>query len=269
MIDPSAASEQTKEKSERVPRGVAPLALKLSDAMAVAHRVNEAASGRANYDLFSQLIGNTKTSSSFQRKVAALRSYGIIEDQDNVVVLSELGNRLTSPRDERDDALAAKEAMLRIDLLARMFERHRGRLLPEDTFLNNILIQEFKVPREVSRTWVDHFKDALNSSKLSFVRSDGRTQVTDDPLPNHREALKAAGANTLSAADPKESAVSVPEGKEESPGQFLPIPLGRGRIARLSLPADWSAKRDLNRLLRMLELSLSEDEEQEESVDLK
>lgn len=41
---------------------------------------------------------------------------------------------------------------------------------------------------------------------------------------------------------------------------IMPIPLGPGRIVRLELPADWSAEKDLNRLLKMLKLSLSEED---------
>jgi hypothetical protein len=40
--------------------------------------------------------------------------------------------------------------------------------------------------------------------------------------------------------------------------RVMPIPLGPGRIARLEMPADWVAERDLARLLKMLKLSLSE-----------
>ena len=265
MSSPNAG-EGEKTKAERVPRGISPLALKLSDAIVLAQRVNNSAGGQASYDLFSQIVGNTKTSSSFQRKVAALRTYGIIEDRDNVVALSDLGNRITAPRNEQDDALAVKEAMLRIDLLARMFERHRGRLLPEDNFLNNILIQEFRVPREVSRVWVEHFKDALSSAKLSYMRPEGRTQVNDEPITSQREAQKSPPSD---ANPPTHTSAPLQSGsnfESEFSGQSLPVPLGRGRIARLVLPNDWSAKRDLPRLLKMLELSLSEEEGPEDAT---
>jgi hypothetical protein len=42
--------------------------------------------------------------------------------------------------------------------------------------------------------------------------------------------------------------------------RIMPIPLGPGRIVRLELPEDWSAEKDLNRLLKMLKLSLSEED---------
>lgn len=252
----NAQQHTPNEKIDRLPRGMAPPAVKLSDAVGLVHKVNDMAGGSANYDTFSQITGNTKTSSSFQRKVAALRSYGLIEDRDNAVVLSDLANRITTPRDERDDALACKEAMLRIDVLQRIYERHRGKLLPEETFLNNILIQELKVPREVSRSWVDYFRDAITCAKLAFTRNDGKIQVSDDPFVQSIGPQREEERPGITPPIP----VSAPAVQDF--GDAMPIPLGKGRIARLILPADWNAKKDLNRLLQMLKLSLTEEDDQ-------
>lgn len=42
--------------------------------------------------------------------------------------------------------------------------------------------------------------------------------------------------------------------------RIMPIPLGPGRLVRLELPEDWDATKDLSRLLKMLKLSLSEED---------
>lgn len=248
--------QDTAKKVERVRRENVPPALKVSEAIALIEKVNERAGGVANYDLFSQIAGNTKTSSSFQRKVSALRQYGVIEDRDNVVAISELGHRIVSPRNESDDSQAVKEAMLRIDLLNRIYERHRGRILPEDHFLNNVLLQEFKISRDFSSTWVEHFKDAATVAKLLFVRGDGKTQVLD------QAAL--AGVSAISNSDP----VSPPP-LAEKPAMpdfsgALPIVLGPGKLALIKLPETWNSVRDLKRLLKMLELSLGDESDVED-----
>ena len=257
----SAASEVPGPKPDRVPRGSTPPALKLSEAMVLSRKINDNAGGSASYDLFSQITGNTKTSSSFVRKVAALRQYGIIEDRDNAVALSELGNRMSTPRDEIDDATAAKESLLRIDLLHKVYDRHCGRLLPEDQFLANILIQEFKVPREFSRLWVDHFKDAISSARLLFVRPDGKAQLLEVP-----KGSSSNSAASLSVVDDVVTATQEPSkttNKVVDFGGSLPIPLGPGRLAFIKLPDDWNAPKDLRRLVKMLELSLGEESEED------
>lgn len=241
---------------ERLPRGFAPPAVRLSEAITLVHKVNDRAGGSANYDTFSQITGNTKTSSTFQRKVAALRSYGLIEDRDNAVVLSELGNRITTPRDDRDDADAAKEAMLRIDILKRTFERYRGKLIPEGNFLTNILIQEIKVPREVAQSWADCFRDAIECAKLVFARLDGKLQIAEDPI---------VSGNVSAAAEPATASLQIanfPTSVAPNSESAMPIPLGKGRIAHVILPDDWTAKKDLKRFLKMLQLSLGEEDDE-------
>jgi hypothetical protein len=240
------------EKQERTPRGMVPPALRLTEAVALAHKVNEMAAGSANYDTFSQIAGNTKTSSTFARKVAALRQYGIIEDRENIVCLAELGNRIVTPRDESDDLLAMKESMLRIEMLNKIYERHKGRILPEDQFLNNVLLQELKVPREYSKVWVEHFKDAIQAAKLVITRVDGKTQLVEQAV-----VAESSGEAAPPLVQPPPPAAVLPTPTDFSGA--LPIPLGKGRIALLRLPDEWDAKKDLSRLLKMIALSLSED----------
>ena len=244
-------------KNERVPRGVVPPALRLSEAIALAHKINENAGGSASYDLFSQMTGNTKTSSTFARKISALRLYGIVEDRDNVVCLSELGNRIVTPRDENDDLLGMKEALLRVDILGKIYDRHRGRILPEEQFLINVVQQELKVPREFSKTWVEYFKDAIQTAKLTIIRSDGKTQLVEQPIsPN-------PGVTNIAVTLPQVIPHTAPPATSVDFADSLPITLGKGRIALLKLPAEWNARKDLSRLLKMIELSLSEDEGEE------
>ena len=251
--------KQELQKPERMPRGTVPPALKLSEAISLAKKINDNAGGSANYDLFSQLTGNTKTSSSFARKVAALRQFGIIEDRDNFVTLSEIGNRISTPRDENDDALAAKEALIRIDLLNKIYERHRGRLLPEDQFLANILIQELKVPREMSRVWVEFFKDAATAAKLLFNRTDGKTQVLDEPngMNLSTSSIQASPVHTVVQEERLKT-------QNYDFADALPIPLGPGKLVLIKLPENWNAGKDLKRLVKMLELSLSEEVDEDQ-----
>jgi hypothetical protein len=216
-------------KAERMPRGTLPPALKLSEAITLARKVNDNAGGSATYDLFSQITGNTKTSSSFSRKVGALRQFGIIEDRDNVVTLSEIGNRIATPRSEVDDALAAKESLLRIDVLNKIYERHRGRLLPEDQFLGNILIQEMKIPRDVSVQWVEFFKDAAQSAKLLFARPDGKIQILDEP--NGGSSLSSFASPVLVSTSAGPDSDKPKNHDLDFSSGALPIPLGPEKIA--------------------------------------
>jgi hypothetical protein len=247
------AGTSERRRDERNARGSVPLAIKLQEAIRLVELVNERASGTATYDFFSQLVGNTRTSSSFQRKVSALRQFGLADDRENVVALSGLGNRIANPSSPEDRLLAIREAFLRIDVLSKMFERHKGKLLPEDVFLTNIVFQEMDLPKDLAAQWVDGFRDAVKAAGLLYERADGKTQLLEfaaaaDNGGRERAQDSARGENQANRAS------------EVSPlsDSTIPIPLGLGRTATVRLPHDWNAKRDLSRFIRMLELALGD-----------
>jgi hypothetical protein len=260
MADSVVTPQLEEQKADRIPRGSAPPALKLSEAMVLAKKIYEQAAGSASYDTFSQITGNSRTSSAFQRKLSALRQYGIIQDTDNIAALTDIGTRIVAPRDVGDDLAATKEAMLRVDYLSKIFERHKGRILPDDQFLKNILIQEIKVPREVADLWIIWFKEAAAAARLLHTRADGKVQVLEGPTASPRNTEDAANTKKEDqAAPPKPPMQSFGELTEHPDQQRLVlIQLGRGRLAKLLLPEDWDASKDLQKLLKMLDLSLGE-----------
>jgi hypothetical protein len=263
MADSIVTPQPEEQKAERIPRGSAPPALKLSEAMVLAKKIYEQAAGAASYDTFSQITGNSRTSSAFQRKLSALRQYGIIQDTDNIAALTDIGTRIVAPRDVGDDLTATKEAMLRIDYLNKIFERHKGRILPDDQFLKNILIQEIKVPREVAELWIVWFKEAAVAARLLHTRADGKIQVLEGPTASPKN-MEADAANTkkeeIQIVSPKPPIQPFGGDFTEHPDQqrLVLIQLGRGRLAKLLLPEDWDVSKDLQKLLKMLDLSLGE-----------
>lgn len=83
----------------------------------------------------------------------------------------------------------------------------------------------------------------------------------------------ATKAKTLSSTNdgmaPVKPASEVIAPKQE-PAQglngenIMPIPLGRGRLVKVELPSDWDSAKDLSRLLKILRLSLSDSDIEED-----
>jgi hypothetical protein len=259
----SAVTPEPNEKPERIPRGSAPPALKLSEAAELARKIYDNAGGLASSDMLSQLVGNTITSSAFVRKLSALRSYGIVEDVGGNTGLTEIGNRIAAPRDVEDDLAAMKESLQRIETLNKIFERFKGRILPEEQFLKNIFIQELKIPREIADHWISWFIDAGKVSHLLHIRPDGKTQVLEGAA-----RIQKNGDDTSSQISKKEEIAPAAAQAQtiaasirglDPDADLILIQLGRGRLAKLQLPEDWDNTKDLKRLLKMLSLSLSDE----------
>lgn len=168
--------------SERYKKGSLPPFLALSDAFSIVGQIYEQGGGRANYTLLSRIFDNSPSSSSFTKKLAWLKIYGLIVEQNKGELnLSDLGLTLAAPMSKEAELIAKKEAFLRVDVYYRIFERHKGKLLPADEFLKNIIEQDCGIPRELSDAWVSSFKDAIRTVGLLHDRGDQKTQIMESP----------------------------------------------------------------------------------------
>lgn len=246
-------------KPERMKRGSFPPYLGLSEGFELARLIYEQGGGQASYDAMSQLTGNSSSSSNFVKKIGALKLYGLISEQNSTVTLTEQGSAIAAPISEGSDRSAKKASFLNVPTFAKLFERHKGKLLPADEFLRNILEQNIGIPRELSADWAKAFKDAAKAAGLLFDRPDGKIQILETPsLESERQASRTDSQDGLSVVqgssmvvDVSSKGTSAPLGTQISPvaasGNNTRFELSDGRVAEFSIPFGISA-RDATRL---------------------
>lgn len=185
-----------------------------------------------------------------------LRSMGIVQESQNK--LTPLGTRLATGLSLNNEALV-------VDALKELIKAH-----PSLSVLLNMVKARGSMTLEALRgemivlaglnqnsrnlPFVKAIVEMMQDSKLIEVNDDdvifkgfyigdmnGRAQTAPPPLPSRSE--------TPQRSDTKMEV-----------GRTIPIPLGVGRLVRIELPEDWKGKSDLAKLLKMLELSLGEDE---------
>jgi hypothetical protein len=238
-------------EQKRLPKGTFPPLLTLGDAASLARRLYEHGGGEASFDLLSQMAGNSVSSSTFVKKLAALKSYGLAVEQNKTVTLTDLGLGIAAPTDAEGSASALKTALLRIEIFNRIYERHKGKLLPADEFLRNIIQGEFRVPREIADRWVRSFRESARSAGLLLERPDGKIQVRDIAATDggKTEASVESGANSLDAKmmqSPQGNAVDVTAPFSAS-GQSSRLEVSGGRYASFYVP-DKITRRDAEKL---------------------
>lgn len=250
-----ATTEQDKNK-KRYPKGSMPPALNLEEAIEIARRIHEMPDGIAPYSAAPDIAGNSAKSSVFGKKLMALRDFGLVvfDDKKEIVSLTEFGQNVVAPRDEDEHLKLLARSFLNIDLFAKIYEKIKGRPLPQDTYLTNT-INDY-VPKELAGTWLDRLKRSLKTAHLlDESRPDGKVYVLDKP-------------QLIQAAKPSEEVLTMKDEKQKQPEESnkqneptrTPIALGAGRLAYIELPHNWE-KRELKKLLRMLELALGDDDE--------
>src|SRR5689334_9113992 len=170
-------AHKEREKRARRPRGSFPPTLALSDAVNVVTRLYEDVGGDASYDTFAGIINNSPSSSTFTRKLGSLKNYGLVADERRHVRVSELGIAIVAPTSPHERTQALKQAFLNVEVFGALYDRYKGKLLPQDEFLTNVV--SGIVPKEFSHTWIDRFKQSAKSAGLIRDRGDGKLQVRE------------------------------------------------------------------------------------------
>jgi hypothetical protein len=227
-------------------RGSFPPYLGLAEGFNLARAIYEQGGGQASYDLMSRLTGNSSSSSTFVKKIGALKLYGLVSEQNSTVTLTDQGSAIAAPISEDSDRLAKKAAFLGVPTFAKLFERH-------------ILEQDLGIPLELSADWVIAFKDAAKAAALLFNRSDGKVQILEAPsLELDRQNIRAdiqevtpsqhaapILTDSLPQAIPK--SVGTPLQPVSASGNNTRFELSDGRVAEFSIPFGINA-RDAQRL---------------------
>jgi len=252
---PNETSAEREKRQKRLPKGTVPPALNLEEAIDIARRIHEMPSGEAPYDAAPDVFGNSATSSVFGKKMMALRDFGIAtsDDKKKMVSLTDLGRMIVAPKDEDDHLLSLGNAFLRISLFCRIYNRIKGRPLPQDQYLVNTISDV--VPRELATGWLENLKRSIKTAHLlDESRPDGKVYVLNRP-----QLVQAANPSE-EGAQMKDEKAGKPEDSSREPEPIrTPIPLGPGRLAHIELPYNWD-KKELKKLLKMLELALGDDE---------
>jgi hypothetical protein len=259
-------------KNERFKRGTYPPYVNLGEALSIVRSIYEQGGGQASYDVMSRITGNSSSSSSFLKKLAALKMYGLVTESNKIVFLTEQGTAIAAPTSEGTEAQARKAAFVNVDVFNKIYERHRGKLLPVDEFLKNIIEQDALIPRELSSSWAVSFKESARAAGLLFDRTDGKTQVLDSPLTPSvmQERPQESDQPIQSAPKTKSSEPTIQSGNGASPvpglivtsnalaasGNITRLKLDDGRVAEFNVPFGITVK-DAKRLksyLKGLEL---------------
>lgn len=258
---------------EKRPYGKAPLEFGLDLAIDAVNRIAQEGKSLPQSTL-AVILGNTVTSSAFTRKVRALTLYGLLAElPGGQYALTELALAITLPRSGQTQAEAKKQAFLKIEQFNLLFNQHKGKLLPAEEFLRNILEQENSIPRESSQVWVKHFKDGARAAGLLYNRGDGKIQITESPIlddsaptPSDDEPGEKADARAPTASDDITQAAMAVETPREAASTPVPlqsqriitsghctrIDLSDGRRAEIIVPDNLTSK-DAKKLKRALE----------------
>jgi hypothetical protein len=234
--------------ADRKPRIAQPPYLQLRDAIRIAEQIYEQGAGVGDSNLLTKILNNSISSSSFTRKLQAMRLYKLTSSAAVPVELTETGITIVAPKDETSRGLALKTAAIGPEVFRRNYERFKGKLLPQDDFLRNTFIHDLQLPpnKVVADAWIDCFRSALDTAGLLMTRPDGKVQVLEGP----QSPSEAESKDQEEKIEPKTPTSAQPKAEkpaEQGDGHTTRITLADGRLATVFIP-DRLTQRDATRL---------------------
>jgi len=99
----------------------------LDVAVEIAKAVQATGSSRAGTDVIAAHLNEAAGGGSFRNKIGAARLFGLAIYANETVTLTQLGNRITDPEQEK---AAKAEAFLNVPLYKKLYENFKGLMLP-------------------------------------------------------------------------------------------------------------------------------------------
>ena len=109
----------------------------LEEAVTIASIVHESYGGKCNLDQLSASLNQKTASGGFRLKVSAARIFGVVATSPDGVSVTDLGSRAIEGKDGKQ---AKVTAFLHVPLYAALFERFKGRSLPNDKGLEATIL---------------------------------------------------------------------------------------------------------------------------------
>lgn len=153
----------------------------LEDAYKVAIQINRLGGGKIDINVLAQ--GMSYTTSTTMHHVNSAKHYGLVMQEKDMVINSELAKHLCMPLSEDEKAQNLRKAFFSLSIYTTLYERFKGGIVPEESTLSNLLHREFGVSVTGKDVLAKNFISSLKFSHLGEVTSDSRLIIpTDDPV---------------------------------------------------------------------------------------
>jgi hypothetical protein len=159
----------------------------LAQSIDVARVIHEHGGGSCDRSQLAALLKYKGTrNGSFLNRVGAAKMFGLIEPSGDQLKLSARGQAIVAPVLESETEKAKIDAFLAVDLFRKVFDEYKGRHLPPETGLKNLLQSTYQVvPDRVTPT----VKIMLDSAdEAGFFRVAGNRSKMVMPITSSASA---------------------------------------------------------------------------------
>lgn len=200
----------------------------LADAVQLAQAIRDNNAGRPmNRVLLAEALRRSPSSTQFRDMIAGSAKYGFTKGNYSspAIELTELGERLTTPRSHEERLDALREGLRGIPLFNQILEHFDNSKLPASEFLKNTLE---RAPFNVAPEWSSEGAEVFikNGREVGFIRTinDAPYVILEAGPPiervsDHPEEALLDGLGAVATSDA--AATGTAAGKEPSPSHVV------------------------------------------------
>ena len=230
--------------------GVPPY-ISLRGALEAIKEFNRRHGKQSSRTFLADILGNTPKSSSFLKKLIALRGYGLIQEKNGDIMLTPLALSIAAPTKPNEEDQAKIGVFFSVFLFKRLHEKLKGGLLPKPDMLANFLKREFLIDHKDADNWVKRFDESLHA--VGLVKGKGADFMIID-----KSEIAVAEVETLPITSQEKKVMPEETKLEEGDWREYSHPMGKLRI-KVNAPKD--VVNEFINFLRFVILSKDEKED--------
>jgi hypothetical protein len=112
-------------------------------------------------------------------EVASGIKYGFLSrPSPGKLAITDRAKQVIRPQEPEDELKGLREAVLEAPVFSDVYGHYRGENLPDQQFLQNALVDKFKLPSDKVGEFLDVFLASLRAAKL-LTEHEGKVRVVD------------------------------------------------------------------------------------------
>lgn len=189
--------QKSKNATKRIGYKVRVPSMSFADAIQNIKLVSTLGGQEGSMDALSQVTGNSTSSSVFHQKIATLRSFGLITTDSGNYKLTPISMQIAQPDSQAAEQNGVFEALQAHELLNRILQNYKGKILPQKEFLANHIESSYGIPSKLKLGWANYFISAAKFVGILYERESGSFQVFAEPYPYRGSVSDAPQETTV------------------------------------------------------------------------
>ena len=145
----------------------------LAKALRVPRAILEQNAGRACTEAEAAAFVGVGLGGPFRVEISSAIKYGLIErPETGKIQPSALAKKILRPQDPTDEVEGYREAVLQAPDISDVYKHYRGENLPDDQFLQNTVVEIYKIPAESFGEFKQILLESLDTAELLSKHGD-------------------------------------------------------------------------------------------------